>query len=108
MNTNAKGLLEEPKKPKQTKETKQDKVKPTKAQKIQAKLLNSEYEQCNICGLALQSMRSMRKHKRQDHIDAQPPGGTKQYHTKNLESSESTTLPPSKLRAVQKEVNSVT
>ena len=43
----------------------------------QGKEIESKCNDCEVCGATLQSIRSLRRHKRQEHIGTQPPGGTK-------------------------------
>ena len=62
---------------------------------------------CDICGTTLQSIRSLRRHKRQEHIETQPPGGTKRKSTttstnvNNPRKDDPNASPPPKIRTVQ-------
>ena len=103
VNVNAKGLLKET----QDDRKAENKTKKEKGLKNQGDELNPE--SCDTCGLGLKSMRSLRRHKRQEHIENEPLAGTKRKSTNtntnvlNPRLADPTNSPPPKLRVVREE-----
>ena len=62
---------------------------------------------CEICGTELESLRSLRKHKRQNHIETPNPSGVKRKSMPdsldNIIRKDKNASPPPKIRAVENE-----
>ena len=109
VNVNAKGLLKESIENMESNTTIKKVVKfaDDKKEKQEQSILND----CDICGTKLQSIRSLRRHKRQEHIETQPPGGTKRKSTtittnvNNPRQNDPNASPPPKLRVLQNNKN---
>ena len=109
-NVDAKGLLKESEPKKEIKERQEEKKKSKEKSKPKPQPEKFNSTDCDTCGEGLQSIRSLRRHKRQEHIEAQPPAGTKRRcmtETNNVINprlNDPTNSPPSKLRAVTETV----
>ena len=104
VNVDAKGLLGEGDQKPKTNVAAKDNIRSKMQQKAQPK--DNLLSQCDTCGIGLKTERSLRRHKRDDHIENQPLGGAKRTHenqTMNLLNprlNDSTASPPTKLRVV--------
>ena len=105
VNVNAKGLLQKPRT-----------EKPTAHEHNAADqtiVLDLATEHCDLFGVGLQSLRSLRRHRRQAHIETEATAGTKRRATKaetnvlNPRKYDPTFSPPAKLRVVEKDKNKI-
>ena len=79
----------------------------------QGKEIESKCNDCEICEATLQLIRFLRRHKHQEHIETQPPGGTKRKATttttnlNNFRQDDPNVSPPPKIRALQNNQHSM-